>query len=179
MKGLEKHIIDTMKEWQIKIGYQEGEMKLYYPGSTLIELLDLPEDIGEDGLHQALDEFFKWEEPLLGKITISGNMERYCLTIPKEGCAYVAEQVEDPVFLKRFLEVITDKNATMEQVRACFLSYAKECNLTLHEEDESGDELGHVFYFEGETEETYVYCVEQDVFGITYHRFTWQDFKRL
>ena len=179
MKGLEKHIIDTMKEWQIKIGYREGEMKLYYPGSTLIELLDLPEEIGEDGLALALKEFFQKEEPTLGKMTISGSMERYCLTIPKEGCAYVAEQVKDPVFLKRLLNVINDKNATMQQVRACFLTYAKEYDLTMHEEDDTGNGLGHVFYFEGETEDTYVYCVEQDEFGITYHRFTWQDFTRI
>ena len=28
---LERHIIDTIKEWQMKIGYKEENMRLYYP----------------------------------------------------------------------------------------------------------------------------------------------------
>ena len=40
---LKKHIMDTVKEWQMKIGYRPESMKLYYPAVSLAELLDLPE----------------------------------------------------------------------------------------------------------------------------------------
>ena len=33
-KLLEKHITDTIREWQVKIGYEGGTMKLYYPGGV-------------------------------------------------------------------------------------------------------------------------------------------------
>ena len=51
--------------------------------------------------------------------------------------------------------------------------------------------LGMVFYFlpgaddasadvrSGSDIDTYVYCVEEDDFGITYHRFSWSDFQKL
>ena len=31
---LKKHIIDTVKEWQMKIGYRAESMKLYYPAAS-------------------------------------------------------------------------------------------------------------------------------------------------
>ena len=51
---LKKHIIDTVKEWQMKIGYRPESMKLYYPAVSLAELLDLPEDAGKEQLQRAL-----------------------------------------------------------------------------------------------------------------------------
>lgn len=55
-------------------------------------------------------------------------------------------------------------------------------------EDRESEGLGMVFYFcpvqeEVQTPErsvidTYVYCVEEDDFGITYHRFSWSDFQK-
>ena len=51
---LKKHIIDTVKEWQMKIGYRAESMKLYYPAASLAELLELPEDADKDQLNTAL-----------------------------------------------------------------------------------------------------------------------------
>ena len=33
---LKKHIIDTVKEWQMKIGYRAESMKLYYLGGASV-----------------------------------------------------------------------------------------------------------------------------------------------
>ena len=40
-EALKKHIFDTIKEWQIKLGYIEEDMKLYYPAESLKVLLFL------------------------------------------------------------------------------------------------------------------------------------------
>ena len=42
---LEKHVIDTMKEWQIKIGSFDSNIRLYYPKKSLCRYLDLNIDI--------------------------------------------------------------------------------------------------------------------------------------
>ena len=46
--------------------------------------------------------------------------------------------------------------------------------------------MGRVFYFKGSDNtpesskiDRYVYCVELDDFGMTYHRFTWHDYEKL
>ena len=36
---LERNIYDTVKEWEIKIGYRKEELRLYYPEESLLELL--------------------------------------------------------------------------------------------------------------------------------------------
>ena len=56
--NLEQNLYDTVREWQLKLGYQREEMRLYYPEESLLELLDttkeaLPEAAngGQAGQH--------------------------------------------------------------------------------------------------------------------------------
>lgn len=194
--NLETHITDTIKEWQLKIGYREGNMKLYYPGESLVSLLDIPDvaaekavagESVEDSLKEALKQFCVKTEPKLGRIKISGSFERFCLDIPAQGCAYVAGQVSEPEFLKRFLQVITASGSNMEQVRECFTEYASQhgtVSVEETEEETSGKEhshshVVHAFYFTDDSVEAYVYWVEENEFGLTYHRFTKEDYMRL
>ncbi len=188
--NLQRHITDTIKEWQLKIGYREGPMKLYYPGESLAVLLGTEQSMTPEELGQALNEFCDEAETMLGRIRISGSFERYCLDIPAKGCAYVAGKVEEPEFLKRFLETITSPGSTMEQIRECFGEYAERqgtdyvedlvAEEVAHEEGMlSHTHAGHAFYFVDDVVEEYVYWVEENEFGLTYHRFTREDYERL
>ena len=49
-KLLEKHITDTIREWQVKIGYEGGTMKLYYAAESLRRslCLDESEDVAKE-----------------------------------------------------------------------------------------------------------------------------------
>ena len=69
--ALERHIIDTVKEWQMKIGYRSEEMKLYYPDVSLAGLLELAEGWTEASLKEALQEFSKETKERLGGVQIS------------------------------------------------------------------------------------------------------------
>ena len=179
--NLEKHIIDTVKEWQMKIGYMEGDMKLYYPSVSLIGLLHLPENTNGETLKKALQNFCKDVRERLGEINISCDQdeERYCLDIPSQGTEYIAKHVPDLEFLKRLLAVIQTPGSDMEKVRECFRRYAKEQGTGLTERNMEEDGLGMVFFFGEDCEETYVYCMEEDDFGLTYHRFTREEYNKL
>ena len=188
--NLRTHIIDTIKEWQIKIGYREGKMKLYYPGESLAALLGILDKDGKSEITNfeiVLNEFCRSCEPELGQISISGNWERYCLTISEKGCAYVAERVGEPEFLKLFLKEITKRENSPEQIRRCFAEYAQTKN-TLYKEDRienshhtksEGNHAhgGAAFYFEDARVDEYVYWVEENEFGLNYHRFTREEYK--
>ena len=67
-KLLEKHITDTIREWQVKIGYEGGTMKLYYPAESLRRSLSLDET---EDLDAALAAFCKEVQPRLGILAIS------------------------------------------------------------------------------------------------------------
>lgn len=178
-EALEKHIFDTIKEWQMKIGYREESMKLYYPDISLKELLELEPEATKEQLDKALKDFCKTEEEKLGRIEISNIRDRYCIYVPMKGCSYITKNVPDFVFLKRFLAVITNTQNTLEQVRECFELYARENDAQYVELDRREEGLGHVFFFDKKEIDEYVYCIEADEFGLTYHRFTKMDYEKL
>ena len=183
MRPLERHIIDTIKEWQMKIGRGEGGMNLYYPKEALTELLELPE--GEGRLDWALAAFAQEVRPRLGEIKISHEGERYCFVISEKGCDYVAEEVPDAEFLRSFLAVITGPDSSMEDVESCFAQYAGSHGGRYRVREAHHHGLGKAFYFEwgadagGEDKDPYVYCVEDDAFGLTYHRFTRPEYRMM
>lgn len=41
MNELAQHMVDTVKEWQLKIGVRKEKMDLFYPLESLKELLKL------------------------------------------------------------------------------------------------------------------------------------------
>ena len=102
--ALERHIIDTVKEWQMKIGYRSEEMKLYYPDVSLAGLLELADGWTEASLKEALQEFSKETKERLGGVQISNVKDRYCVAVPAAGCTYIHENEPDSAFLRSFLD---------------------------------------------------------------------------
>ncbi|MDO4521815.1 MAG: DUF3877 family protein [Eubacteriales bacterium] len=171
-EALLEHICDTVKEWQLKIGYSPEHMKLYYPDTSLRLLLEL----GDADLDTGLREFVKAVKDRLGDVAISSDekKERYCIDIPPEGVTYIAREVPDSEFLKEFLKVTTTPGSTMEDVGRCFEKFG-----AYTAENHGEDGLGQVFSFVDQTIDKYVYCVELDGFGMTYHRFDRRDYSAL
>ena len=62
-----------------------------------------------------------------------------------------------------------------EDIKKVFASYSEEFIF----EDRREEDLGYVFFFKNDTIDKYVYCVEWDEFGTTYHRFTKKDYENL
>ncbi|MBR1930251.1 MAG: DUF3877 family protein [Lachnospiraceae bacterium] len=163
----------------MKIGYREGDMKLYYPAESLAGMLGLQKGFDEAALDKALTGFCEAVRDRLGAITLSRHEGRYCVDIPDAGCAYVAEQVPEPAFLKCFLEIVTSPGKTIEDVRDCFAKYAAEHGSAYEEQSSQEHEMGYVFSFTDEEIDPYVYCVEDNEFGLTYHRFSKTDYAEL
>ena len=124
-KKLFLHVTDTIKEWELKLGTGETDMKLYYPAQSLAILLGLGEGCSREEFDRALMAFCREAEPQLGRITVSGK-ERVCLDIPREGCRYVAEKIPAPTFLMELLAVMRKKGADIETVRGLFARWAAQ-----------------------------------------------------
>ena len=103
----------------------------------------------------------------------SEKADRFCVFVSPEGCDYINLEIPVSEFLEGFLKVL--KTQDMQQVRAYFQAFAKAHGTTVCEEDDEED-LGTVLSFADKDVEPYLYCVTDDQFGITYHRFTKDDF---
>ncbi len=174
---LKQHVIDTLKEWQMKIGYQEENVKLYYPISSLYDYFNLNKNCDLDNLKTVFSDYIIEKMDFLGVIRAKWEDTRVCIEVSAKGSRYVYENVQEPYFLKTFLDLLNEKSSSMLDVENMFNSYAEKFNGTCCIK-KSKDNNCKIFYFSDNVPEKYVYCIENDEFGITYHRFSKDDYFR-
>ena len=172
---LEKHVIDTIKEWQMKIGSLDSDIRLYYPKASLCHYLNLSININHAELSKCIEDYFENKVKYLGKVTVTAKQDRFCILVGKQGCEYVEKKVPEPEFLVKFLEILKCQN--MQKISDFFEEYAKRQGTSVCTQKE--EDAGMIFYFKDEYIEPYVYCIDQNEFGITYHRFTKEDYMEL
>lgn len=170
------HIVDTMKEWQLKMGRIDSDIRLYYPPDSVCEFLDLPADTSEEQLVSAVDAYLRTEAPFLGRVSVvPAKDHRVGVVISKEGNDYIADHVPAPVFLQGLLQLL--KKQDLEVIRIYFADTAASQGGTVVEEQE--EDGGLVLSFDRESIDPYVYCFDSDCFGVTYHRFSRSDYDKL
>ncbi len=171
---LEKVICDTIKEEQIKLGYEKETIRLYYPMRSLAHILE--ENITESQrMDEALRAFAELIKEKLGKLEISHNGDRYCILIPPSGAAYVKEAYEDNPFLSAFIDVVRKHDCTLEQVIEVFYAFSDQVECIKSD----SDEFDYIIYFKDNNEDDYRYCIKFDYGHTSYHRFLKRDFEAL
>lgn len=168
---LRKNLYDNIKECEIKIGYREEEIGLYYPEGSLLELLSTD----RAHLSEAVRAFTESVRGELGEVTIAETQEegRYCITIPPKGVSYVHDHVEESPFLKAFIRDIKIPGNTLEGIIDTFRRFSGDIRIDKEEPKEWA-----VSFCDAEVD-PYVYHIEEDDFGLEYHRFTHAAYERL
>ncbi len=168
---LKQNICDTVKEWEIKIGYRKEEIQLYYPEESLLELLET----NQENLKFRLEEFCKEVQGEWGEVLIyeTGEKGRYCVRIPAQGVSYIHVNIPENVFLKEFLKTVTTAGARLEDICNIFYKFSEDVIIHKAEEREWG------IWFKEKEIDSYVYYVEEDEFGLEYHRFTQEAYQKL
>lgn len=170
-KALETHIIDVIKEEQIKLGYRSETIRLYYPMESINNLLVTDYSLTE--LIDILNEFCKFVNPRLGNVLHSNENKRFCFIIPPNGVTYVHEKVEDRYFLREFIEKISNHNCTLDEILNVFHKYSE--NVICNEMDNG--EFDYLVYFQDGKPDSYMYCLKFEDCHVIYHRFTKNDYK--
>lgn len=166
---LYQNLIDVILESQIKIGYTDNPVGLYYPQATLCAMLGTETDY--DGMERLLEGL-----PVqpLGKIGVSRKGSRWCLTVPAEGVRYVHEHVQDTGFLTDFIEFLRSRahGLGIEDILAVFRRYS-DCVVCREVQD---DEFDYLVYFADGKPDRYRYLISMEMGHASYHRFTPEDY---
>ncbi|MCR4956517.1 MAG: DUF3877 family protein [Lachnospiraceae bacterium] len=173
---LEKHIVDTMKEWQLKMGSLNSVIVLYYPEVSIQKSLNLDESLKGKALGEQVCDYLEKVAPYLGKVSVLNEKDRMGIKIGKEGCRYVEEELPEPEFLKGFLEVL--KQGDFNALVSYATEFAKAHGTALVIEEKEEDPFTSL-HMENPEVEPYYYCVEDNEFGLHYHRFSKGDFENL
>ena len=172
---LEKNLYDNILEAQVKLGYEGRPMSLNYTFSSLCHLAGAE----KDKLEQTLSEFAEKVSPVFGDITFHTINGGYCITVPKEGTAYVYNDADGKEFIRAFIGLIRS-HPSMEEVIGLFREYSDNVAVI----DMVNDEFDKLVYFTDGKPDDYRYCLasEEEIDGsthITYHRFIKEDYDEL
>lgn len=163
-------VTDVLLESQIKIGYSENPVGLYFPLDSLCRTLGMQTDeAGMDAFLQSLPD------TELGHITVSRKGTRYCLTVPVEGVRYVHEHVRDSGFLTDLIALLAAHHhgLTIEAIRDVFERYSS-CVVCRAVQDE---EFDYLLYFADGKPDQYRYLISMEMGHASYHRFSPADFE--
>jgi hypothetical protein len=183
--ALEKNLMDIVAEQQLKLGYRKESVRLYYPKSSLLNLLSESSEkkdaleIENKKLNEIISEYFNDKNinsPLSG-LCISNKDDRFCLTIPPNGSEYVHNRLAlgdtpEVKFLKDFLSCVSRHNISLDDIKTVFEKYSDH---VICEKTDIPD-FDYLIYFSDETPDSYVYCIKFEGEHAIYHRFTRQDY---
>lgn len=191
--ALEKNLMDIIAEQQLKLGYRKESVRLYYPKSSLLNLLygdayknsdvqptpDFP-ILENDELRDIITGYFndrKINSPIMG-LQVSYKGDRYCITISPDGSEYVHGRLisgaaPETEFLKDFLECVSHHNISLEDIISVFERYSDS---VICEKTDIPD-FDYLIYFEDEVPDAYMYCIKFEGEHAIYHRFTKADYR--
>lgn len=170
-KRLEDNVINVIKEEQVKLGYREESIRLFYPLNSLNRFLKSECAVAE--MKEALQGFVLYVQERLGEILISHKEDRFCLTIPPEGVRYVHDQMRNSEFIAALVELVRRHGCTIEEVLDLFYRYADQ----VHVEKVDHGEFDYLVYFEDGIPDDFRYCFTEEGPHLIYHRFTPEDYE--
>lgn len=170
-KHLQKNIMDTIYEGQVKIGYEKSGIQIYYMFSSLESLLGvLVPSVKE---MDVLMQVFKAKvTDALGPISITRDNERFCFYIPEEGTKFIYETYEENSFLRDLIEVVKNPACSLDDILSVFKKQSPDvvCQKMLDAE------FDYVIYYKDKSIDEYMYCFNIGEMGAYYHRFTEADY---
>lgn len=172
---LEQNLIDQMKEAQLKLGFEEETMRLYYPVASLNLLLGTTvETPGE--MVRKLEELFADGKSVLGAMSFRVSAGRIEVSVPPEGARYVHEHMGDVAFLKAIIELFSNPHdKSVEDVKKVFARFGAY----ICEEMPEGADFDEALHFVDSSVDAYYYCVKQEMGHLIYHRFLREDYEQI
>lgn len=169
-----KNIIDFIMEEQIKLGYRREVVRLYYPLSSLCNLLG--ETMSEDEMVVVLNHLPESVTSRLGHVRANSKKGRFCIEIPEDGVANIHEHVKVDPFLQELVALVQQHDCTKAQLIALFASYTKDYEL---QQMPTGSDFDYAIHFTKNAADDYYYCFHEEGCHIIYHRFTPEDYAEL
>ena len=163
---LEENIETTIYEGLLKLGFHDNEsIIIYYDLDLLNHLLSTSFTSNEDCL-KYLKAFKAYVNVRLQGISILIVNDRFQITVPKEGIAFIHKQNEDNGFLEELINLVKRHSFTIEDIIAIFEHYSND--FVCEEIDNS--EFQYVLYFKDSNLDKFKYCFNFDEMGGYYHR---------
>ncbi len=169
--ALIQNLTDQIMEEQAKLGFDEKEIRLYYPLSSLCHIVGKTMTLPD--MNAYLQGLSDAAENTLGKITFTHTEDRFCFHILPEGVKWVHDHTPEDAFIYALVRTVLRPDCTMEDVEDIFWQYG-----TAKVQSTASYEYEYLVYFI-DGPDSYYYCFSDDGFDISYHRFLPEDYADL
>lgn len=169
--ALEQMLINSIKEVQVKLGYEKEAIRFYYPQHALMKILKIHKGSAQE-IKAAMEGFKEAAKERLGDIRITKSQERFCFEIPPDGVAYVYSHVKDNGFLREFIETVEKPHVALEDILEVFHKYGDGKVTCLKSQEEDFD---YILFFDDPSVDNYRYYIKFHENHVTYHRFLSED----
>ena len=165
---LEKNIQDQLIEAQIKLGFVNETMRLYYPLDSLNAMLESaiaePEQLCAL-LREQLEQF-----------SFSVHQGRIEVNVPAEYVSYVHDNCDVPEFLVALISLFQNHHhLDLSQVKEVFARFGAY----ICEKMPEGADFDYAIHFEDDSIDEYYYCIKLEMGHLIYHRFTKVDYEKI
>lgn len=164
---LEQMLINSIKEVQIKLGYESEAIRFYYPEKALIRAVKIDGESKEE-IKAFMEGFKEYTKDRLHNVRITKSQERFCFEISPEGVEYVYRNVEDNGFLREFIKAVEKPGTTLDDILSVFGNYSKGRIICKSSDQEECD---YIIFFEDASFDYYRYYLKFHENHVTYHRF--------
>ena len=175
IKKLIENIEDQIEEAQVKLGYADESVRLYYPLDSMNDILLSEFTNNNDCIKSLLsnDEIINSE---LGTMEFNNHGRNIEVVINPVGVKYVYENKKPTEFLVEFIGAFAgNHHLKIDEIKVLFAKYGEyKC-----EDVPESSGFKWALYFDDNSYDEYVYCVNEEMGHTIYHRFTKNDYKKL
>ncbi len=164
---LEQMLINSIKEVQIKLGYEKEAIRFYYPEKALFKIVKISGESKEE-TKAFMEGFKEYAKDKLGTVKITKSQGRFCFEVPAEGVEYVSNNVEDNGFLREFIQTVENPHATLDDILSVFGRFSDGRIIC---EKSAEEECDYIIFFEDASFDCYRYYLKFHENHVTYHRF--------
>lgn len=163
------NIIDQVQEMQLKLGFANESVSLYYPYDSIRFLLET--DAADSEIPALLESILP--EGITTKITKS----RVVVTLSPAVVSNIYENHPPTGFLRDIIALFSKHHGiTLEDVAEVFEKYSPDYEqITMPE----GSDFDYVFHFKNPEIDSFYYCIKDEFGHMIYHRFIESDYKGL
>lgn len=97
--ALKKSMIDAIEEGQLKLGYRDETIRLYYPLESLCALTGKKLDAAQ--MMRELEAFFTEDEAEALENETAAGGDRFCMAVGPKGAAWVHAHTNQTAFWRR------------------------------------------------------------------------------
>lgn len=169
LQKLEAHIIETIQEAHLKLGFDSAPMTLNYTLSTLNNIFG--SSLSADEMSGIMREFCESLSGRIGSIEVSAVGDVFCFTASPQLREYVRDNTDISPFLAEFITAVRDRKP-IEEILDVFRRYS-DC---VHIEQVDNEEFDYLAYFDSGIPDDHYYCLTVEGPMVSYHRFTRDDY---